>query len=232
MAIGNWRWSWTTSNSNAAQLTTLSKTWYTAWSFPFHLNFGDQFFYRQGDDCWIPSENIPPLFNIVNQTLANRQRQKVSIQKFWLGRLPSCHWSSYFHNWFKTLVACNIKKLILQVVDSFNTFPLEIFAAKGLDFLDLHGFKLELVLNGIKFSSFRKLILSRTYLDDQFNPALCASCSSLDDLSLSNCHGQTRLQIAGTLPKLRRIWVNYLPAFEMVDIIELNLEDIYIDRSH
>ncbi|XP_060186828.1 putative F-box protein At3g58960 [Lycium barbarum] len=136
---------------DAAQISTFSKKWYTAWSSLSYLKFGDEFFYR---------ENITELLNVVDQTLANRQKQKISIREFWLGGLRSCHWSSYGHNWIKTFVACNIKELILTVYrpdDSFNTLPEEIFTAEGLNILDLGGFKLELPPDGIKFSSLREL---------------------------------------------------------------------------
>lgn len=90
---------------------------------------------------------------------------------------------------------------------SFNILPVEIFAAKGLDLLDLKGFNLELPLDGIKFSSLRKLRLSSTYLDDQFVTILCASCNDLEDLSLSYCYGLANLEIAGTLLKLMSAWL-------------------------
>ncbi|KAK4375204.1 hypothetical protein RND71_005881 [Anisodus tanguticus] len=98
------------------------------------------------------------------------------------------------HNWIKTLVASNIKKLILKVDgpgDSFNTLSKEIFVAEGLRVLDLSGFDLELPPDGIKFSSLRKLRLSETYLNEQFVRALCASCRGLEDLSCSSFELQT-----------------------------------------
>ncbi|XP_060185644.1 uncharacterized protein LOC132615103 [Lycium barbarum] len=220
---------------DAAQISTFSKSWYTAWTSLSHLNFGDKFFYREVDDRKILSEKILELLNIVDQTLANQKKQKVSIQKFCL-TLPSGHCSSNnVHNWIKTLVATNIKELILIVgglVDSFNTLPEEIFASKGLNALKLRGFKLELPLDGIKFSSLRKLDLSNTYFDEQFLRALCASCSGLEKLSLSDCHGLASLQIAGTLPKLKRVWLRCLPEFQMADIVAPNLEDLYIEGCH
>ncbi|MCD7453275.1 hypothetical protein HAX54_020354, partial [Datura stramonium] len=92
-----------------AQVSTFSKTLYAAWSSLSHLNFGDEFFCRQGDDSLlIPSDNLPVFVNIVDQTLANRQWQKTDL---------------LIHS-----TPCRKKHLL----------------PRGLDVLDLRGFKLEL----------------------------------------------------------------------------------------
>ncbi|XP_075085090.1 F-box/LRR-repeat protein At3g26922-like [Nicotiana tabacum] len=115
----------------AAQLSTLSKTFNSAWNSLSYLNFG-----------YILSKNITELVNVVDQILANRQNHK-----------------------------------------------------------------LELPHNGIKFSSLRVLDLSKALLGEHFIQALCESCSSLEDSTLNECRGLASLQIAGTLPKLRRVWL-------------------------
>ncbi|OIT03062.1 PREDICTED: uncharacterized protein LOC109225928 [Nicotiana attenuata] len=193
---------------DVAQLNTLSKSLNSAWTTLSYLNFGYKFFYHQGDDDqWILAENITDL--------ANRQNQKISIQKLWL-TLPSSHWSSYIHGWINTLVSLNIKELILSVDtpnDGYNMIlPEAIFAAKELNVLNLQGFKLELPHNnGIKYSSLRVLHLSKALLSEHFIRAVCESCSGLEDLKLNECHGLASLQIGGTsLSKLRSVWLDCL----------------------
>ncbi|KAJ8560262.1 hypothetical protein K7X08_004320 [Anisodus acutangulus] len=61
---------------DAAQISTFSKTWYASWTYLSYLNFGDEFFDPEEDDRRILSEKIPQLVNVVDQTLANRQKQK------------------------------------------------------------------------------------------------------------------------------------------------------------
>ncbi|PHT73494.1 hypothetical protein T459_24279 [Capsicum annuum] len=81
---------------------------------------------------------------------------------------------------------------------SFDSLPEELFVAKGLNILNLRGFKLELPPDhGIKFSSLRKLRLTDTYLDEQHIQPLCASCIGLENLRLC-CRRLASLQIAET----------------------------------
>lgn len=202
--------------------------------FHSYLNFGDEFFFCERDGRRIVSEKIPELVNIVDQTLAKRHEQKVSVQKFWLN-LPSFHHInlSQVHDWIKTLVASNIKKLILNVdgiVNNFNSLPEEFFAAKKLNVLDIQGFKLELPLEqGIKFPYLHKVSLSDTHFDEHFVQALCASCSALEDLRLASCQGLGSLQIAGNLHKLKTVLLRCLAELTMVDIVAPNLENLYIE---
>ncbi|XP_075085092.1 F-box/LRR-repeat protein At3g26922-like [Nicotiana tabacum] len=215
----------------AAQLSTLSKTCNSAWTSLSYLNFGYNFLYHKGDDDrWIESENITELVNIVDQIIANRQQQKISIQKFWL-TLPSSEWSSYIYNWIETLVGLSIREFILSVdapdtpFSGCSTLPEAIFAAKHLNILDLRGFKLQLPPDGIKFSSLRMLHLSKALLGKRFIRVLCESCNGLEDLTLNECHGLFSLQITRiTLPKLRRVGLTRLFDLQMI-----NIENTFID---
>ncbi|XP_019267404.1 PREDICTED: F-box/FBD/LRR-repeat protein At1g13570-like [Nicotiana attenuata] len=185
----------------AAQLSTLSKTCYSAWTSLSYLNFGYNFLYHKGDDDrWIQSENITELVNIVDQIIANRQQQKISVQKFWL-TLPS----------------------------SECTLPEAIFAAKHLNILDLRGFKLQLPPDGIKFSSLRMLHLSKALLGEHFIRVLCESCNDLEDLTLNECRGLFSLRITRTLRKLRRVGLTRLFELQMLNIVAPNLENTFID---
>ncbi|KAM3216114.1 putative F-box/FBD/LRR-repeat protein isoform X1 [Capsicum annuum] len=221
---------------DAARMSTLSKTWYAAWSSLPYLNFGDRFFYREVRGRWILSENIQELVHIVDQTLANRKKHKISVQKFWL-KVPSSYRmsSSYVHNWIKILVTSNIKELILKVGESdssFDSLPEELFVAEGLNILNLRGFKLELPLHhGIKFSSLRNLRLTDTYLDEKLVQDLCASCVCLEKLRLSCCRGLASLQIAASLLKLKTVWLCCLPELQIVDIAAPYLENVYIESQ-
>ncbi|KAM3216055.1 putative F-box/LRR-repeat protein [Capsicum annuum] len=221
---------------DAAQISTLSKTLYAAWSSLPYLNFGDRFFYREVHGRWILSEKIQELVHIVDQTLANRKKHKISVQKFWL-KVPSSYRmsSSYVRNWIKILVTSNIKELILKVGESdssFDSLPEELFVVEGLNVLNLRGFKLGLPPDhGIKFSSLRKLRLTDTYLDEQLIQALCASCVCLEKLRLSCCRGLASLRIAASLQKLKTVWLRCLPELQIVDIAAPNVENLYIESQ-
>ncbi|XP_070003279.1 F-box protein At5g03100-like [Nicotiana tabacum] len=209
----------------AAQLSTLSKTCNSAWTSLSYLNFGYNFLYQ--------SENITKLVNIVDQIIAKRQQQKISIQKFWL-TLPSSEWSSYVYNWIETLVALSIKELVLSVdapdtpFSGCSTLPEAIFAVKHLNILDLRGFKLQLPPDGIKFSSLRMLHLSKALLGEHFIRVLCESCNGLEDLTLNECRRLFSLRITRTLHKLRRVRLTRLFDLRMVDIVAPNLETTHI----
>lgn len=176
---------------DAARMSTLSKVWDSAWN-SLSSNFGDKF---------LKSKDMPKLVNVVNQTLANRQKHKISMQKFSLG-LPHHRWLSYVDDWIKILIACNIKELNLRVSRpiyegklEYNSLPEAIFAAKALNVLRLDGFKIELPSNGIKFSSLRELRLSDVFLNEEFIQALCTSCCNLEDLYLQNFDGLASFQV-------------------------------------
>ncbi|KAF3642926.1 hypothetical protein FXO37_22297 [Capsicum annuum] len=213
----------------AARMSTLSKELHGAWSSLSYLNFGDKFFYYEKNHEDIGHVKFS---KIVDQTLANRQKHKVSIQKFWL-RLPPCLCCSPYQKWIKILVASNIKDLILSVHsprgDNFFPIPEEIFAAKELNVLDLCGFKLELPCNGIKFSALRKLKLSHVFLAVQLFRALCATCSCLEELSLCQCRGLVYLQILGS--KLKMVQLE-LVEIKRVVIMAPNLEELRITSIH
>ncbi|KAM3321088.1 hypothetical protein P3S67_008290 [Capsicum chacoense] len=221
---------------DAAQVSTLSKTLYAAWSYLPYLNFGNRFFYREVHGRWILSENIKELVHIVDQTLDNRKKHKISVLKFWL-KVPSSYRmsSSYVHNWIKILVTSNIKELILKVGESessFDSLPEELFVAEGLNVLNLRGFKLGLPPDyGIKFSSLRKLRLTDTYFDEQLIQALCTSCVCLEKLRLSCSRGLASLQIAATSQKLKTVWLRCLPELQIVDIAVPNVENLYIESQ-
>ncbi|XP_070033891.1 F-box/LRR-repeat protein At3g26922-like isoform X2 [Nicotiana tomentosiformis] len=188
---------------DAARMSTLSKVWDSAWNSLSSFNFGDKF---------LKSKDMPKLVNVVNQTLANRQKHKISMQKFSLG-LPHHRWLSYVDDWIKILIACNIKELNLRVSRpiyegklEYNSLPEAIFAAKALNVLRLDGFKIELPSDGIKFSSLRELHLSDVFLNEEFIQALCTSCCNLEDLYLQNFDGLASFQVGNTsLPKLKKI---------------------------
>ncbi|PHT50870.1 hypothetical protein CQW23_10617 [Capsicum baccatum] len=213
---------------NAARMSILSKSFYSAWNSLSYLNFGDILFCDEG--------TFPKSAQIVDQTLANRQEHKVTIQKFWLILPPSCLINGFhFRNWIKTLVVCKIKELTLDVCitdNGYGTLPEPIFDAKELEVLELRGFKLELPRDQydiVKFmSSLSELNLTDTFLDEQFFEALCASCNSLEDLTLDACRGLTSLQIAGPLPKLKRVWLNFSDETKMLRIVAPNLEYLHI----
>ncbi|OIT25712.1 hypothetical protein A4A49_35217 [Nicotiana attenuata] len=86
---------------DGARMSTMSKVWDSAWNSLSYLNFGDKF---------LNSEDMPRLVNVVNQSLANRQKHKLSMQKFSLGLLHH-RWLCYVDDWIKILIACNIKEL-------------------------------------------------------------------------------------------------------------------------
>ncbi|XP_059277728.1 probable copper-transporting ATPase HMA5 [Lycium ferocissimum] len=170
---------------DVAQMSTFSKALHSAWSSIPYLNFGDKYIHP------IPNLDIPKLVHIVDQTLANRQKQKVSIRKFWL-ELRYCHlsyWNSNLHNWIKTLILLNIKESILSVRlpyddhdNPYYVLPEEISAAKELNVLDLRGFK-----------------------------------------------GLASLQIAGILPKLKKIRLDFP---HDIKIAAPNLEILEITSNH
>ncbi|XP_016440256.1 F-box/FBD/LRR-repeat protein At5g56420-like [Nicotiana tabacum] len=216
---------------DAARMSTLSKVWDSAWNSLSYLNFGDKF---------LKSEDMPRLVNVVNQSLANRQKHKISMQKFSLG-LPHHRWLSYVDDWIKILIACNIKELNLRVSRpiyegklEYNSLPEAIFAAKALNVLRLDGFKIELPSDGIKFSSLRELRLSDVFLNEEFIQALCTSCCNLEDLYLQNFDGLASFQVGNTsLPKLKKVNLEFCPfVFQLVDIAAINLEDLKIDSLH
>ncbi|XP_009771558.1 F-box/LRR-repeat protein 25 isoform X2 [Nicotiana tabacum] len=198
---------------DAAKTSVLSKTWNSAWSSLSCLNFGDIVFMESK--------------NVLDQILANRQKQNISIQRF-KAKLPDNR-LKYVDNWIKILVAGNIKELHLEVFTSTNKLPEAIFAAKALNMLCLGGFKLELPSDGIKFSSLRELHLIKSFLDDQVLDALCASCSHLEVLSFREFGGLVCFQIAGTLPKLRIVnLVNCPELLQRVDITAPDLKYLHI----
>ncbi|PHU20506.1 hypothetical protein BC332_11657 [Capsicum chinense] len=141
----------------------------------------------------------------------------------------------HFRNWIKTLVVCKIKELTLDVCiteNGYGTLPEPIFDAKELEVLELRGFKLELPRDQydiVKFvSSLSELNLTDTFLGEQFFGALCASCNSLENLTLDACRGLTSLQIAGPLPKLKRVWLYFSDETKMLRIVAPNLEYLHI----
>ncbi|XP_059304071.1 uncharacterized protein LOC132056010 [Lycium ferocissimum] len=102
-----------------------------------------------------------------------------------------------------------------------------MFAAQELNVLDLRELKLELPHDGIKFSSLRKLKLSRMFLDEHFIRALCASCICLEELTLHQCRGLASFQITG--PKLRSVWLNqFFHEIKTLDTVAPNLENLHI----
>ncbi|XP_009621912.1 F-box/FBD/LRR-repeat protein At5g56420-like isoform X1 [Nicotiana tomentosiformis] len=199
---------------DAAKTSTLSKVWNSVWTSLSSLNFGDNYF-RQSK-------------NIVDQILANRLNQNISIKRFKVN-VPNYR-SKDVDNWIEILVTCNIKELFLEVgIYTYNKLPEVVFDAKALNVLSLRGFKLELPSGGIKFSSLRELYLVDSFLDEQLLQALCKICIHLEVLSLSGFHGLMSLQVSGTLPKLRTVKLLYYPPkFKMVDIVAPNLKDLYI----
>ncbi|XP_075075022.1 putative F-box/FBD/LRR-repeat protein At5g56810 isoform X2 [Nicotiana tabacum] len=202
---------------DALNTSTLSKAWNSAWASLSCLNFGDDIFSKSK--------------NIVSRILADRQKQNISVRKFMVKLPYASLTSNYVDNWINILVACNIKELSIEVerTHTYIKLPEAIFAAKALNMLRLGGFKLELPSDGVKFSSLRELYLAESFLDEQLLQALCASCSNLEVLSLSGFHGPISLQVAGTLPKLRAVYLEDCPdQFQMVDIAAPNLKDLEI----
>ncbi|MCD9640716.1 hypothetical protein HAX54_026192 [Datura stramonium] len=78
---------------DAARTSILSKAWNNAWTSLSYLNFGDKIF-RESKD-------------IMDQILATRQKQNISIQNFML-KLPNNR-SKDIDDWTKLLVACGFK---------------------------------------------------------------------------------------------------------------------------
>ncbi|MCD9640710.1 hypothetical protein HAX54_026186 [Datura stramonium] len=214
---------------DAARMSILSRVWVSAWNSLSYLNFGDKFVSE--------SKDIPKLLNAVDQALANRKKSKISIQKFSL-KLPHHRWLSYVDSWITTLIACNTKELnltvdrpIYQVIRKYNSLPHAIFAVKELQVLSLGGFKIDLPAGDgmIKLSSLRELHLSDVSLDEQFIQALCSSCCNLEDLSLRSIVRLTSFQVGETLPKLKKVNLEFCPyRFQLVDIAAINLEDLKI----
>ncbi|XP_059302521.1 F-box/LRR-repeat protein 25-like [Lycium ferocissimum] len=222
-----------------------SKIWNSAWNSLSYLNFGDKFFPNSR------SEDSPNLANVVDQTLASRQKHKISVQKFWI-LLPyrPKHKISYVDDWIRTLVACNIKELNLRVSrpiyggkHDYNELPDGIFNAKALNVLNSNGllnvlnsngFKIKFPSNGvIMFSSLREFHLCDAFLDEEFIQALCTSCCNLEVLSLQCFDGLASFQVGETsLSKLKKVNLEFFPSkLQLVDIAATNLEDLKIS-SH
>ncbi|KAM3308179.1 F-box/LRR-repeat protein like [Capsicum chacoense] len=203
---------------DAAKTSTLSKVWNSVWTNLSCLDFGD--------NCLHKSKKI------VDQILANRLNQKISIKRFKAKAKENLqiYESKAVDDWIKVLVTCNIKELFLDVdVYKHYKLPEAIFAAKSLNVLSLHGFKLELPSDRIKFYFLRELYLEDSSLDEQFLQALCEICSDLEVLSLKRFSGLISLQVAGTLPKLRTVKLQFCPPkFKKVDIVAPNVENLYI----
>ncbi|KAF3639259.1 hypothetical protein FXO38_22769 [Capsicum annuum] len=173
-----------------------------------------------------------------DQTLANRKKHKISIQKFSL-------WSGYFarltyaDRWIKILIACNIKELNLRVDRhnfqggfEYGSLPEAIFAARSLNVLSLYRFKIELPTDDgtIKLSSLRELHLSYVFLDEQFIESLCTSCCNLEHLSFQDFKGFTSFHVGETLPKLKKVNLQFPRSIlQLVDIAAINLEELRID---
>ncbi|OIS99929.1 hypothetical protein A4A49_59813, partial [Nicotiana attenuata] len=159
---------------DAAKTSTLSKVWNSVWTSLSSLYFGDNY--------------LPHSKNIGDKILANRLNQNISINGFKVS-VPNYR-SNDVDNWIEILVICNIKELFLEFgIYTYNKLPEVVFAAKALNVLSLRGFKLELPLGGIKFSSLRELYLVDSYLDEQLLQALCTIRRHLEVLCLSGFHG-------------------------------------------
>ncbi|KAM3375070.1 hypothetical protein P3S68_013784 [Capsicum galapagoense] len=177
----------------------------------------------------------------MNQTLVNRKKHKISIQKFSLS-LSRHAGLCNVGNWFNILIDGNIKELNLRVerqgsfiYDSFayGSLPVAIFAAKSLNVLSLSGFRIEFPDDdgAINLSSLRELHLSFVFLDEKFFEAMCTSCCNLEHLSLQYFNGLTSFQVGGTLPKLKMINLVNCPhsVLQLVDIGAINLEELTIN---
>ncbi|PHU15169.1 hypothetical protein BC332_16374 [Capsicum chinense] len=219
---------------DAARMSTLSKVWHTSWNSLPYLKFGYIF-------DWSKGLNV-----VIDQTLVNRKKHKISIQKFSLS-LSRHAGLCNVGNWFNILIDGNIKELNLRVerqgsfiYDSFayGSLPMAIFAAKSLNVLSLSGFRIEFPDDdgAINLSSLRELHLSFVFLDEKFFEAMCTSCCNLEHLSLQYFNGLTSFQVGSTLPKLKMInLVNLEPphsVLQVVDIAAINLEDLWINNLY
>lgn len=207
---------------DAAKTSILSKVWYRAWTSLSCLDFVHKYF--------------PHSKQVVDQILAKRKNQNISIQRFLLKLPYHRSASTYVDNWIQILVACNIKQeLLLEAVPpvrGYHNLSRSIFAAKALNVLRLCGFKLKLPSYGMKLSSLRELHLRESFLDERLLQYLCATCSHLQVLSFQRFHGPISLQVAGTLPKLRTVKLEFCPPrFQNVDIVAPSLRDLYISST-
>lgn len=206
---------------DAAKTSILSKVWYRAWTSLSCLDFGHKYF--------------PHSKQVVDQILAKRKNHNISIQRFLLKLPYHRSASTYVDNWIQILVACNIKELLLQSVPpvpDYHNLSRSIFAAKSLNVLRLYGFKLKLPSYGIKLSSLRELHLKESFLGERLLQYLCTSCSNLQVLSFERFQGLISLQVAGTLPKLRTVKLEFCPPrFHNVDIVAPSLRDLYLSST-
>lgn len=129
----------------AAQMSTLSKIWYTSWNSLCNLILAIKLPIMKWITVGTFRKRKPKLVNIVDQILAHRQKAKGFYKKV-LAKFSSYQFIiSNVHNWIETLVVSTIKELILKVyghVDDFNILLEEIFTAQGLICRFKHGLPL------------------------------------------------------------------------------------------
>lgn len=90
-------------------------------------------------------------------------------------------------------------------------------------------------LNGIQLPSLRELCLSGVHLDDVALGSVFASCLNLEDLTLSDCHGLTVMNIIGL--KLQKVKIELLyeevQAFKMMapNVLEFSYYGGFVDNK-